>query len=29
VLGIAVALVIHFMRHETPGKSWILPATKK
>jgi hypothetical protein len=29
VLGLAVAVVIHFIRHETPGKSWILPATKK
>jgi len=29
VLGLVVALVIHFVRHETPGKSWILPATKK
>jgi hypothetical protein len=25
LLGCAVALVIHFMRHETPGASWILP----
>ncbi len=25
VLGCAVALVIHFKRHETPGASWILP----
>lgn len=29
VLGSGVALVIHFIRHETPGKSWILAATKK
>ena len=29
VLGAGVALVIHFIRHETPGKSWILAATKK
>ena len=29
VLGGGVALVIHFMRHETPGKSWILSSTKK
>ena len=29
VLGCGVALIIHFIRHETPGKSWILPATKK
>ena len=28
VLGLGVALAIHFIRHETPGKSWILPATK-
>ena len=29
VLGCGVALMIHFIRHETPGRSWILPATKK
>ncbi len=29
VLGCGVALVIHFIRHETPGKSWILSAMKK
>jgi hypothetical protein len=29
VLGGGVALILHFMRHETPGKSWILAATKK
>ena len=29
VLGCGVALVIHFMRHETPGTPWILSATKK
>jgi hypothetical protein len=29
VLGCGVALVIHFIRHETPGTSWILPAAKK
>ena len=29
VLGCAVSLAIHFKRHETPGKSWILAATKK
>ena len=29
VLGLGMALVIHFMRHETPGKAWILSATKK
>jgi hypothetical protein len=28
-LGGGVALVIHFIRHETPGQSWILAATKK
>ena len=29
VLGCGVALVLHFMRHETPGASWILSAKKK
>ncbi len=29
VLGCAVALVLRFMRHETPGKSWLLAATEK
>jgi hypothetical protein len=29
VLGLVVALILHFMRHETPGASWILSATKK
>jgi len=29
VLGCGVALIIHFIRHETPGTSWILPAAKK
>lgn len=29
VLGCGVFLVIHFMRHETPGKPWILAAPKK
>jgi hypothetical protein len=29
VLGGAVALVIHFIRHETPGQPWIVAATKK
>jgi len=29
VLGGGVALVLHFMRHETPGTSWILSGTKK
>lgn len=28
-LGFGMALVIHFVRHDTPGKSWILAATKK
>jgi hypothetical protein len=26
VLGCGVALVLHFIRHETPGASWILPS---
>jgi sugar phosphate permease len=29
VLGCVVSLVIHFIRRETPGKSWILPASEK
>ena len=29
VLGCGAALIFHFKRHETPGKSWILAATKK
>jgi hypothetical protein len=33
VLGCGVAMMIHFIGHETPGRSWILaetaPATKK
>ncbi len=29
VLGGGFALVLHFIRHETPGASWILSATKK
>jgi hypothetical protein len=29
VLGCGVALTIHFIRHETPGKPWILAARKK
>ncbi len=29
VIGCGVALIIHFMRHETPGASWILSTTKK
>jgi fatty acid desaturase len=28
-LGCGVALVLHFVRHESPGASWILTATKK
>jgi len=28
-LGSGVALILHFIRHETPGVSWILSATKK
>ena len=27
VVGCAVALVLHFVRHETPGTSWLLPVT--
>jgi hypothetical protein len=29
VLGCAVALVLHFVRHETPGAPWLLSATGK
>ena len=29
ILGCGVALILHFIRHETPGASWILPANKK
>jgi hypothetical protein len=29
VLGCGVALILHFIRHKTPGASWILSATKK
>jgi hypothetical protein len=29
VVGCGVALVIHFIRHETPGASWIISAKKK
>lgn len=29
VLGLGVALVIHFIRHETPGKAWIPSPLKK
>lgn len=29
VLGGGVALILHFIRHDTPGAPWIRPATKK
>ena len=29
VFGGGIALIRHFMRHETTGASWILPAAKK
>jgi hypothetical protein len=29
VLGGAVALILHFRRHETPGTPWIIAATEK
>src|SRR5437667_2444111 len=29
VLGCAIALVIRFKRHETPGKPWILVSAKQ
>ncbi|HTB17001.1 MAG TPA: hypothetical protein VK708_02745 [Bryobacteraceae bacterium] len=29
ILGCGVALILHFMRHKTPGAPWILAATKK
>ena len=29
VLGSAVAVVLHFIRHEAPGALWILSATDK
>ena len=29
VLGCVVSLVIHFIRRETPGKPWILPASEE
>ena len=29
VLGVVVALILHFARHATPGESWILSGTKK
>jgi len=28
VLGCGVALILHFVRQETPGASWILPTKK-
>lgn len=29
ISGCGIAFVLHLIRHETPGRSWILPATKK
>ena len=29
VLGCGMAVIIHSIRHETPGKAWILPSPKK
>jgi hypothetical protein len=29
LLGSVVALILHFIRHETPGASWLLSATAK
>ena len=29
VVGGGIALIRHFIRHETTGASWILPAAKK
>jgi hypothetical protein len=29
VLGCGIAVIRHFIRHETTGASWILPAAKK
>ena len=29
VLGCGIAVIRHFIRHETTGASWILPARKK
>jgi hypothetical protein len=26
VLGCGIAVVLHFIRHQTPGASWILPS---
>ena len=28
-LGLGVALVLHFVRHKSPGAPWILASTKK
>jgi hypothetical protein len=28
VLGLAVALILHFARHETTGAAWILPRNR-
>jgi hypothetical protein len=29
VLGCGIALILHFVRHETPGAPWLLTARKK
>ena len=29
VLGCGIALILHFIKHETPGAPWIPSATKK
>jgi len=29
ILGAGIALVLHFIRRETPGKPWILPAAEE
>jgi len=29
LVGCGVALILHFIRHETPGEPWILSATEK
>jgi uncharacterized membrane protein len=29
VLGCGIALILHFVPHETPGEPWIPPATKR
>ncbi len=28
ILGCVIALILRFVRHETPGKPWILPASQ-